>query len=94
MRPLTVINGFLLGSCLSICLSLAMTLVTSLIVGADQPRIRAEIRPLVFSVMIFLGLTALAALSFYGMVRGRSWRWAAQCAVLAALAAAGWYYWP
>lgn len=94
MRPLTVFNGFLLGSSLSVAVSLAMVLVVFLVVGPDQPRIRGEIQPLVSSLLIFLAMTALAGLSFYTLATGSRWRWFAQAAVLAALAGTTWYYWP
>ena len=94
MRPLTVINGFLLGSCLSIAVSLAMVLIVFLVVGPDHARIRDEIRPLISSLLIFLGMTALAGLSFYSLAIGSRWRWYAQAAVLAGIAGTSWYYWP
>lgn len=89
-----VINGFLLGSCLSIAVSLAMVLIVYLFIGSDHPRIQNEIRPLVISLLIFLAMTTLSALSFYSIATGRRWRWPAQAGVLAGLVATGWYYWP
>lgn len=94
MRPLMVINGFLLGSCLSIALSLAMVLAVFLVIGIDHPRLRGEIQPLTLSLLIFLGMTALAALSFYAVAKTRPWRWPALAATLSGLAATVWYYWP
>lgn len=94
MRPLMVINGFLLGSCLSIALSLAMVLLAFLVVGIDHPRIRDEIQPLTVSLLIFIGMTALAGLSFFALAKSRPWRWPSLAATLAGLAATGWYYWP
>ncbi len=94
MRPLMVINGFLLGSCLSIAVSLAMVLIVFLLIGTDHPRIHGEIRPLVTSLLIFLGMTALSALSFYSLATWRAWRWPAQAGLVAGLAATGWHYWP
>jgi Na+/H+ antiporter NhaA len=94
MRPLMVINGFLLGSCLSIAVSLAMVLIVYLFIGPDHPRIQNEIQPLVTSLLIFLAMTSLSALSFYSIATRRAWRWPAQAGVFAGLAATGWYYWP
>lgn len=94
MRPLTVINGFLLGSCLSIALSLAMVLVVYLVIGTGEPRIRDEMAPLTYSLLIFMGMTAISGASFFGLATGRRWRWPAQAVLLAGLVATGWYYWP
>jgi len=94
MRPLMVINGFLLGSCLSIAVSLALVLAVFLVVGDEHPRIQGEMRPLGQSLAIFLVMTAVSALSFYAVVRQRPWRRAAAAATVVGLALTGWYYWP
>jgi hypothetical protein len=94
MRPLTVINGFLLGSCVSIALSLAMVRIVYAIIGTDSPLVRDEVQPLLVYLLIFTGMTILAALSFYSLLVRHRWRWVAQIAVLAALVATGWYVWP
>jgi hypothetical protein len=52
MRPLTVITGILLGSCLSIAFSLAAVMFVFLILGDDYPRLSHEIRPLFISFAI------------------------------------------
>ena len=94
MRPLMVINGFLLGSCLSIAVSLGLVLIVYLVIGTDEPRIRGEMQPLTVSLLIFLLMTAISAASFYAIARALPWRWPAQGVLLAGLALAGWYYWP
>ncbi len=94
MRPLVVINGFLLGSCLSIAVSLALVLAVFLVVGDEHPRIRDEMGPLGQSLAIFVVMTAVSALSFYAVIRQRPWRWPAVAATVIGLALTGWYYWP
>lgn len=94
MRPLMVINGFLLGSCLSITVSLLLVLVVFIVIGDDHPRIQYEFRPLLSSMFIFLGMTIISAGSFYSLVivhRARFWL---QALMWAGLAATGWHFWP
>ena len=68
MRPLTVITGILLGSCLAITVSLAAVLLVFFILADDYPRVQHELRPLLFSISIFLAMTILSAASFYTLV--------------------------
>jgi hypothetical protein len=89
-----VINGILLGSCVSIALSLLLVLIVFLIIGGENPRIAPELVPLTTSMVIFLGMTAISALSFYSVVKDRHWLWLAQAGALLGLVATGWYYWP
>lgn len=94
MRPLTMLNGILMGSCLAISVSLAMVLIVFLVLGDDHPRLQHEFRPLLISTMIFLGMTIISAGSFYSLVinhRGRFW---AQGLMWLGLAATTWYFWP
>lgn len=94
MRPLMVINGILLGSCLSIAVSLLLVLVVFLIIGTDHPRIEQEFEPLVASMLIFMGMTSVAGGSFYTLaIRHRARFWL-QGLMWAGLCATGWYYWP
>lgn len=94
MRPLMVITGFLLGSCLSIAVSLSFVLVVFLVIGDDHPRLQTEFGSLITSLLIFFGMTAVTALSFYTLVIGHRSRIWLQAAMWAGLLATGWYYWP
>jgi len=94
MRPLTIITGILLGTCASIAVSLAAVLLVFVILGDDYPRLRHEFWPLVHSVLIFVGMTAISALSFYVLlINDHRWWWA-QILMWLALLGTGWYYWP
>lgn len=94
MRPLTVINGVLLGTSLSIFVSLALVLIVFLVVGQDHPRIQGEFRPLTFSILIFFGMTIVSAASFYALAVNHRLRFWSQFVLLAGLIATGVYYWP
>jgi len=94
MRPLTVITGILLGSCLSIAFSLAAVLLIFAILGDDYPRLSHEYGPLLASFSIFTAMTAITALSFYALVKHHPARWAAQAVMWAGLLGVGYYYWP
>ena len=94
MRPLMVVNGILLGSCVSIAVSLALILIVYLFIGDEYPRVQHEFRPLLHSLLIFVTLTALTAGSFYALAIEHRLRFWAQFAMWVSLLAAGWYYWP
>lgn len=92
MRPLTVITGILLGSCLAITVSLAAVLFVFLILGDDYPRVRQEFKPLAYSLLIFLGMTAISGASFYALLINHRARWLAQALMWSGVAATGWYF--
>ena len=94
MRPLTMITGILLGSCAAITISLALVLIVFLLLGDDHPRLQHEFRPLLNSMLIFLGMTAISAASFYSLLIGHRARYAAQALMWLGLLGTGWYYWP
>ncbi len=94
MRPLTVITGILLGSCLSIAFSLAAVLLVFVILGDEHPRLNSEFGPLLASLSIFTVMTAISAASFYTLIREHALRWYAQGLMWFGLFAAGVYYWP
>lgn len=94
MRPLTVVTGVLLGSCLSIAFSLAAVLVIFVVLGDDYPRLDQEYGPLLTSLSIFTAMTAISAGSFYAMAKHHPARWAAQVAMWLGLAGVVFYYWP
>lgn len=94
MRPLMVINGILLGSSVSIAVSLIMVLIVFLVIGDEYPRLQYEFRPLVSSLLIFLGMTAVSAGSFYALVIAHRRRFWLQGLMWAGVAGTVWYYWP
>jgi hypothetical protein len=94
MRPLTVITGILLGSCVSIAISLAMVLIVFLVLGDEYPRLQHEFEPLLRSMLIFFGMTAITAWSFYSLLRMPRWLIWSQGLMWSGLAATVWYYLP
>lgn len=94
MRPLTVITGIVLGSCLSITVSLGAVLLMFVLLGNEYPRLSAEFGGLLASILIFLLMTGFSAASFYALLKEQPWRHWAQAIMWAGLAATGWYYWP
>jgi len=94
MRPLTVVTGILLGSCLSIAVSLAAVLFIFVLLDDEFPRLSYEFRDLVTSLFIFMGMTAISALSFYWMLIAHPKRKFAQWFLWAGLVATVYFYWP
>ncbi|MEX2496570.1 MAG: hypothetical protein WD448_10800 [Woeseia sp.] len=94
MRPLTIITGIVLGSCVSITVSLAAVLVIFLVLGSDYPRLQVEFSGLLASLFIFLVMTSIAAVSFYSLVIHHPRRAVAQVLMWLGLIATGSYYWP
>ena len=95
MRPAVVILGFVLGSAAAITFALAGTAIVFGILRSDYPRLESELGPLLMSVLLFLLLTLAAGGSFYGELRGRSWRRLALVALGVMLAIVTLYYaWP
>ena len=94
MRPLTVVTGIIAGSCLSITLSLAAVLFVYLILGDKYPRIDDEFRPLLASLCLFFGMTAISSASFYGLLKNHKAVPLLQLALWSGLAATVYYYLP
>lgn len=94
MRPLTVVTGVLLGSCLAITAGLGAVLLIFLVLDEEYPRLAYEFRALLVSLSIFAVMTAISALSFYWLLINHRFRWPAQVTLWAGLLATGYYYWP
>lgn len=89
-----MITGILLGSSLAITVSLFLVVVVFLLLGDEHPQVRHEFRPLVRSLLVFLAMTAMTALSFYGVLVRHPGRFLAQGLMWLGLAATAWYFWP
>ncbi len=94
MRPLTAINLIILGSSFAITFSLFAVLIVVLVLGDEYPRLQAEFAAVLKSLIVFLGMTAISAASFYALIKLHALRYWAQGAMWLGLVATGWYYWP
>ena len=94
MRPLVVLLGIVMGSTVSIAAALLLTGVVFLLLPEYGARLAEERQPLMVACLLSVLLAGVAAMSFYGELRVRSWRFAAHGALLAVLAGALWTYWP
>ena len=89
-----MITGILFGSCAAITISLGMVLIVFLLLGDDYPRLQHEFRPLVTSMLIFLGMTVISSASFYSLLIDPRGTYAAQGLLWLGLCGTAWYYWP
>ena len=94
MRPLSVITLIILGSSFAISFSLAAVIVVVLVLGDEYPRLAREFGPLTRSFFLFVGMTSVAAASFYAQLKRHAWRHWMQAAMWTGLAGVGWYFWP
>jgi hypothetical protein len=94
MRPLTVVVGILLGSCLAITVSLAGVLFVFFVLGDQYPRLQHEFRPLLAAILIFSGMTIVSGASFYTLLTVHRARHLAFVVMLIGLAATILHYLP
>lgn len=94
MRPLSAVTLIILGSCFAITFSLTAVIIIFLVLGDEYPRLQDEFVPLRDSLLIFLGMTVVAAASFYTLAKNHPARYWVQAAMWLGLVAVGFYYWP
>ena len=94
MRPLAAVTLIFLGSSLAITLSLTATVIVVLVHGDEYPRLGHELVPLLRSLAIFTAMTAVSALSFYGILKSHRLRYCGQAAMWLGSLLTAWYYWP
>jgi len=86
------LTGIVLGSSAATTFGLTATMVIFLVLAGETPRFREELPLLARYVVIFVGLTALAAVSFIGQARNTVWRRWAQVALWGTLAGLAFLY--
>ncbi len=94
MRPLTVLTGFVMGTCVSIAVSLLFVLIVFTVIGDEYPRVRHEFEPLTRSLGIFTAMTVISVGSFYGLLKNHPARYVGQALLWSGVFLTGWYYWP
>lgn len=94
MRPLTVVTGIIAGSSVAITVSLAAVILITLILGDDYPRLRHEFKPLLESTLLFFGMTAISAASFYTLLINHRFAVGLQILLWVALAGIVYYFIP
>lgn len=94
MRPITVLNGIIMGSCAAIFLGISVTLIIFLLLSPENPSLQREFALLRIYDALFAGLLLLSALAFIGQLLLKKWRWWAQGALVAGLAGAILYLLP
>jgi uncharacterized transporter YbjL len=94
MRPLTVVTLIILGSSFAITFSLSAVIFVVLVLGDEYPRLQQEFDALITSLLLFIGMTAVAAASFYSLLRNHAARYWLNAAMWLALLGVGYYYWP
>lgn len=82
MRPLTVLNGIIFGSCLSIFIGLGVTLLLFTLLAPENPSLQLELEPLGVYTLVFFGMAFVSGVAFIGQMMRKAWRWWAE-AVLA-----------
>ncbi|HEX9207941.1 MAG TPA: hypothetical protein VF851_06875 [Steroidobacteraceae bacterium] len=83
----------MLGSAAATTFGLGATLIVFIVLSGETPQFRDELPLLAVYLAIFVGLTALAGISFIGLARERPWRLWAQAAMWGALAVLATLYW-
>lgn len=86
--------GFVLGSAGAITFGLLGVAVVFTWLLPEYPRLDNELPTLWRSLGMFAALTVVAALSFYGQLRMKRWRWAPIVVLLLGIAVVGRILWP
>src|SRR5256885_125033 len=94
MRPFVVLLGIVMGSTVSIAVALILTGIVFLLMPDYAARLAEERHPLIGACLLSVVLAAIAATSFYGELRARSWRYGAHAALTLMVVIALWVYWP
>ena len=95
MRPISVLNLIILGSCLaiSICLVAVWGILTLTAMDpALAERVGPELKLIPKHIALFIPLTIVCTMSFLSMYKQKSSRWYWQLAMWAGLCALGFYY--
>lgn len=94
MRPLTVLNGIIFGSCLSIFIGLAVTWLLFTLLAPENPSLQVELKPLGVYTLVFFAMSLVSGTAFIGQLLWKVWRWWAEGGLLLAGTATVFYLLP
>jgi hypothetical protein len=86
--------GIVMGSTVSIALGLVLTFIVLLLLPEARDRWAGEQNALIRATLLTLSLAAVSAVSFYGELRARQWRFGPHAALVGLLCLTTWLYWP
>jgi hypothetical protein len=92
VRPLAALTAILFGSASAIAFGLGGVTVIFLILKGRHPEMGAEFPALVRSWLVFTALAAVTGATLYSTLKELRWRWPAQIAMWASLAAVTLFY--
>lgn len=92
--PLVVLIGLLLGTSAATTFSLSGVALIAFVVGPDYPQLAAELPVMLQNLGLFAPLTAVAGLSFYAELTGKTWRWPLLAALAAGVVGVVAHFWP
>jgi len=94
MRPITAIALIILGSSLTFTVSLSAVIIIVLVLGEEYPRLQHEFGPLLSSLLLFVVMTIISALSFFAVAKNHSAWLPAQTTLWLGVCTVGWYFCP
>jgi ABC-type antimicrobial peptide transport system permease subunit len=83
-----------MGSTVSLAVGLLGTWIVILFLPQEADRFAPEHGALLQAIAIFTALAVASAFSFYGSLRGRTWRLGAHAVSLLLIGTTIWVYWP
>ncbi|MFT4046923.1 MAG: hypothetical protein QM661_09535 [Solimonas sp.] len=90
MKALNLFNGVMLCLMATFAVTLGAVCVMYAFYLDELPRLRAEWQLVLHVTGLFIMLSVIAALAFWGQWRRRPWRWPAEGVLVVALAAGSW----
>lgn len=92
MRPLTIVNGILMGTFVAIGIGLAVVSFLFFWHGDTYTQLQAEQQPLAVSTGMFTLGAGVSVLAFWGQLKNTWWRWWAEVALVTVIAAIAAYF--
>ena len=94
MRPIAAITLIILGFSLAITVSLSAVIIIVLVLGEEYPRLQHEFGALLSSLLLFVVMTIISALSFFAVAKNHSTWLSGQTTMWLGVCIVGWYFCP